>query len=123
MDSYRELARVFDALSHPVRLRILQLLAQEEFCVCHLTAALRRRQPYVSQQLAVLRDVGLVLDRRDGLMIHYRLASPRVLDLMEMAADLLRQQGQEIALPPLPEMPVPGCPCPKCAPLAVQANQ
>ena len=115
MDSQRELVKVFDALSHPVRLRILQLLAHEEQCVCHLTAVLRQRQPYVSQQLAVLRDAGLVLDRREGLMILYHLASPRVLALIEMAVEMLRQQGQEIILQPLPEIPVPGCPCPRCA--------
>ncbi len=59
MDSRRELAKVFGALSHPARLLLLQLLAQEEQCVCHLTAVLRQRQPYVSQQLSVLRDAGL----------------------------------------------------------------
>ena len=123
MDSQRDLAKVFDALSHPARLRILQMLAREEYCVCHLTAVLRQRQPYVSQQLAVLRDAGLVLDRREGLMIHYHLASPRVLALVEMAAELLRQQGREVIAAPLPELPVPGCPCPKCAAAAAQANQ
>ena len=114
-DNYRELARVFDALSHPVRLRMLQLLAREEQCVCHLTTVLKKRQPYVSQQLAVLRDSGLVLDRRDGLMIYYHLASPVVLALMGQAAELLRQQGRDIEVSALDTGPVSGCPCPKCA--------
>ena len=115
MNDYRELTRPFYALSHPVRLRIVQLLAQEEHCVCHLTAALRKRQPYVSQQLAVLRDSRLVLDRRDGLMIYYRLASPSVIELVTAMVEAMRAQGREIELSPLPEAPLAGCPCPKCS--------
>ena len=45
---YDQQAALFKALAHPARLRILDLLAQDEACVCHLTAALGQRQPYVS---------------------------------------------------------------------------
>ena len=62
--SYQKQAQLFRALSHPVRLRILDILSRQEACVCHLTAILGKRQPYVSQQLATLRDAGLVTARR-----------------------------------------------------------
>ncbi len=61
-------------LSYPTRLRILMLLLQEEeLCVCHLTKILEMVQPKVSRHLAVLRESDMLLDRRDGLWVHYRL--------------------------------------------------
>ncbi|RLC27731.1 MAG: transcriptional regulator [Deltaproteobacteria bacterium] len=61
-------------LADPTRLRILMLLLQEEeLCVCHLTDILEMVQPKVSRHLAVLRENKLLLDRRSGLWIHYRL--------------------------------------------------
>jgi ArsR family transcriptional regulator, arsenate/arsenite/antimonite-responsive transcriptional repressor len=64
----------FTALGNDIRLRCLLLLEQEEeLCVCELTHALNESQPKISRHLAHLREWGLVLDRRDGLWIHYRL--------------------------------------------------
>ncbi len=62
------------ALSDLTRLRILMLLLPcGERCVCDLTLALDLPQPKISRHLAVLRETGLLLDRRAGLWIHYRL--------------------------------------------------
>jgi ArsR family transcriptional regulator, arsenate/arsenite/antimonite-responsive transcriptional repressor len=64
----------FTALSSDIRLRCLLLLEHEkELCVCELTHALNEAQPKISRHLAHLREWGMVLDRRDGLWIHYRL--------------------------------------------------
>lgn len=61
-------------LTDPTRLRILMLLLnEEEICVCNLTKILDIVQPKVSRHLAVLRENELLLDRRSGLWIHYRL--------------------------------------------------
>jgi ArsR family transcriptional regulator len=68
------------ALSDETRMRILALLAEhDELCVCDLTQALDMPQPKVSRHLAVLREAAILLDRRDGQWIHYRLhpALPR----------------------------------------------
>ncbi len=70
-------ARLMKALSDPVRLRLLNLLAGREVCVCHLHEALGLPQPTVSRHLASLRKSGLVAFRKDGLWVHYRLAPPR----------------------------------------------
>ena len=65
---------LFRALADPTRLRLLLLLAdQGELCVCELTHALAEFQPKISRHLAMLREAGIVLDRREGLWIHYRL--------------------------------------------------
>lgn len=64
----------FFALADPTRLRGLLLLTVEgELCVCELTHALDVSQPKISRHLAMLRDAGIVNDRREGLWIHYRI--------------------------------------------------
>lgn len=64
------------AFADPVRLRLLNLLAGREVCVCYLHGALDLPQPTVSRHLAYLRKAGLVVGRKDGLWVHYRLAKP-----------------------------------------------
>jgi ArsR family transcriptional regulator, arsenate/arsenite/antimonite-responsive transcriptional repressor len=73
LDSTVEL---FKAFADPVRLRLLNLLADGEVCVCHLHEALELPQSTVSRHLAYLRTRGLVVGRKDGLWVHYRLAKP-----------------------------------------------
>jgi DNA-binding transcriptional ArsR family regulator len=114
MNAYQQQAEVFRALAHPVRLRILDVLARQEACVCHLTAVLRKQQPYVSQQLAALRQAGLVADRREGTLIYYRLADERLAGLLAESRALAEGLGVGVAFAPVPEMPVDNCPCPRC---------
>ncbi|CAG0911850.1 unnamed protein product [Cyprideis torosa] len=62
------------ALSDPTRLRIVMLLTgQDELCVCELTQALELAQPKISRHLAILRESGLLQDRKAGLWVYYRL--------------------------------------------------
>ena len=69
--------RLLKAFADPVRIRILNLLSRDrEVCVCHLHEALALPQPTVSRHLAYLRKNGLVLGRKEGLWVHYRLAKP-----------------------------------------------
>lgn len=64
----------FAALAHDTRLRcLLLLLNHEELCVCELTHSLSASQPHISRHLAHLRELGLILDRREGLWIYYRV--------------------------------------------------
>ncbi len=75
---------IFSALSDPIRLRSLALMAtQGELCVCELTYALRAGQPRISKHMATLRDAGLVKDRRDAQWVLYSLAT----DLPEWVKD------------------------------------
>ncbi len=75
--SLHDSARLFKAFADPVRLRLLNLLTDDrEVCVCHLHEALELPQPTVSRHLAYLRKSGLVVGRKEGLWVHYRLAKP-----------------------------------------------
>ena len=67
---------LFRAFADPVRLRLLNLLTGGEVCVCHLHEALDLPQSTVSRHLAYLRKRGLVIGRKEGLWVHYRLAKP-----------------------------------------------
>jgi ArsR family transcriptional regulator len=65
----------YSALSHPMRLRALLLLKQEgELCVCELTYALALAQPVISRHLGQLKEAGLLLSRRQGLWVYYRVS-------------------------------------------------
>src|ERR1700732_1899744 len=72
----KKLERYFKALADSNRLRILNLLLHGELCVCDIQYVLRASQPNVSRHLSYLKNSGLVLDRRDGSRIFYRLAAP-----------------------------------------------
>jgi len=68
-----ELLRIFKALSDETRLRIVKLLEKGELCVCDIVAALDIVQPKASFHLGVLKDAGLIQDRREGKWMHYRI--------------------------------------------------
>jgi ArsR family transcriptional regulator len=68
-----QMEALFKALGDATRLRILGLLLTGEVCVCDIHESLKIPQPKASRHLAYLRRAGLVVTRRDGLWIHYRL--------------------------------------------------
>ncbi len=100
-------ARLFKALMHPIRIKILGILREGEACVCHIEAVLGLRQAYVSQQLAVLRKSGLITDRRDGPNIYYRIAQPEILSILDLAQTIVG--GDALA-----ETITASCSCPRC---------
>lgn len=71
------LGHVFRALADPTRLRLLNLIADREICVCYFVEILRISQPKVSRHLAYLRRAGIVASRREGKWMHYRLVTPK----------------------------------------------
>jgi ArsR family transcriptional regulator len=66
-----DLLKIFKALSDETRIRILKLLQKGELCVCDIVTALDMIQPKVSFHLCVLKDAGLIKDRKQGKWIHY----------------------------------------------------
>lgn len=82
-------------LAHPVRLHILELLAQNggQVCVCDLEAALPVKQPTISHHLRILRNHGLIEDERDGLWVYYSVRKDRLDDLRRSIAQRLARLG------------------------------
>jgi ArsR family transcriptional regulator len=78
-------AQFFRALAHPIRIRILEILTGGGRTVQELQDALSLDQPIVSQQLAVLRNHGIVTAQKEGLSVRYSLRDPLVADLLVVA--------------------------------------
>lgn len=70
------LERFFQALGDKTRLRLLNLMGDQEICVCYFVEVLGGPQPKISRHLAYLRSAGIVEARRDGKWIHYRISVP-----------------------------------------------
>ncbi len=118
MDAYDVQAELLKALAHPVRLQILEILRDGEQCVCHIEAALGQRQAYISQHLMLLRKVGLVADRKDGLRVYYSVRDTSVYAVLDVARSLASRQAQKQGHTLNFALPQAGssCPCPKCSP-------
>ena len=101
--------QIFKVLTHPVRLAILDILRDGEHCVCHMEAYLGLRQAYISQQLSVLREAGLIQDRREGWNIFYRVADERIYVLLDAVRQITGQGEVEM------NTPMTACKCPKCS--------
>jgi len=71
------LEKLFQALADRTRLRLLNLMAQGEVCVCFFVEVLDQPQPKISRHLAYLREAGLVSARRDAKWMHYRITPPQ----------------------------------------------
>ncbi|HUE81875.1 MAG TPA: metalloregulator ArsR/SmtB family transcription factor [Pyrinomonadaceae bacterium] len=67
---------LFKALADYTRLRLINLMGNDEVCVCFFVEVLKTNQPKISRHLAYLRRAGVVSSRRDGKWIHYRLIEP-----------------------------------------------
>jgi DNA-binding transcriptional ArsR family regulator len=78
-------ARFFRVLAHPIRIKILEILVRGNRTVQELQEALELDQPVVSQQLAVLRNQGIVTAQKQGLSVRYALRDPAIGDLLEAA--------------------------------------
>ena len=92
-------AALFHALSDPIRIKVLELLANGERCVCDLTEDLGIAQSRLSWHLKTLKDAGLVADRREGRWSYYTLAR-EAFDQAEVALAALkpRARRQEISI-------------------------
>jgi ArsR family transcriptional regulator len=69
----RSTINIFRALDDPNRLRILKMLEGRELCVCEVRAVLGLSTSTVSKHLTILRDAGLILDRKEGKWVNFRL--------------------------------------------------
>ena len=92
-------AEIFKVLTHPARLAILDILRDGEHCVCHMEAWLGLRQAYLSQQLSVLRQAGLIRDRRDGWNIYYQIADERIYEVLDMVRRMTGMEKAELKKP------------------------
>ena len=92
-----DVEQVFKALADANRLRIVNLLLHGELCVCDIQYVLENSQPNISRHLAYLKNSGMVLDRRDGYRVFYRIANPRDSNkklLFEFLRQIFKDEGR-----------------------------
>lgn len=75
-------ARIFKALGHPLRLKILKKLVGGEICVCKLVDDTEFTQANLSQHLKILSNAGLIVKRKEGNYSHYRISDIKTIDLL-----------------------------------------
>jgi ArsR family transcriptional regulator len=79
---------LFRALADRTRLRLLNLMGDEEVCVCYFVEVLKTPQPKISRHLAYLRRAGIVGARREGKWMHYRITEPADSQAAQVFKDL-----------------------------------
>jgi len=92
-DFDERLAEIGQALAHPTRIRILRLLSGGELCSCEIAPYFELDQSGVSRHLNALRRAGLVVSRRDGVRIYWRIASSHVTELLPLL-EKISQKGR-----------------------------
>ncbi len=90
-DSSNMEVEIFKAAADPCRLRILKLLRDGELCVCEIMTALGRPQSSTSHHLSILKDAGLIKERKEGKWSRYRLSDGAVIEMLNQAR-LLRDK-------------------------------
>lgn len=115
MIDYQATTNRLKLLAHTERLKILDALRYDAECVCHLEVLLGKPQYYISKQLSLLRNAGIIQDRKEGLNVYYHLVDPDILRWLELILGEL-----ELAHPTMAHhKQLIACPCPKCATMTV----
>lgn len=89
-DEARARARVMKALGHPVRLMIVDILNKADCCVCDLAPHFKVRQPTLSRHINVLRQAGLLAERKIGTKLMLHLTTPCIVRAFDCAMEVVR---------------------------------
>jgi ArsR family transcriptional regulator len=94
---YELKAEVLSAAGHPIRLAAMEYLRDGERCVCEIAQHVGAQRSNVSRHLSVLRNAGILAQRKDGLKMMYSLKTPCILTFMECIDGVLRQRAVDAA--------------------------
>jgi ArsR family transcriptional regulator len=78
-------SEIFQAMADPCRLKILSLLREGELCACEIMIGVDRPQSSTSHHLSILKDAGLIKERKDGRWSRFRLSEGAVIELLNLA--------------------------------------
>ncbi|MCL6559525.1 MAG: metalloregulator ArsR/SmtB family transcription factor [Firmicutes bacterium] len=88
-------AEILKALAHPTRLNILESLRRGERCVCEIIDDVNIEQSNVSQHLAVLKKIGILTHRKDGLRVIYKVKHDEIFKILSLLDSLISRQMEE----------------------------
>lgn len=109
--NYERISTTLKLLAHPERLRILDVLRRDAECVCHLETLLNKPQPYISQQLRLLRELHVIQDEKEGNNVYYRLVDGEIKVWLDFMLGPVVSEHFGMAR----HKRLVACPCPKCA--------
>ena len=87
-ENIREASAAMRAMAHPLRLKILCLVGNQELSVLEIVEAVGTTQSNISQHLAILRDHGLLEARKEANKVYYRIGDPRVLKMISLTREI-----------------------------------
>ena len=87
-EDIREASEALKAMAHPLRLKILCLVGQDELMVQEIVEAVGTSQSNISQHLAVMRERGLLASRKEANKVFYRIDDPRILKMISLMRDI-----------------------------------
>ncbi len=91
-------AELFKAMADPCRLKILSLLREGELCACEIMIGVDRPQSSTSHHLSILKDAGLIKERKDGRWSRFRLSEGAVIDMLNIVKLMKESKVQEVTI-------------------------
>jgi len=85
-------AEILKALAQPTRLRILELLRNGEKCICEIVPAINGEQSNISRHISLMQKSNLVTTRKDGVKVMVKVKDPKVFEILDSIALLLKKQ-------------------------------
>ncbi len=86
--------RIYKALAHPIRIKIVMNLLNGPLCVCVLNENVEFSQSNLSQHLKILKDAGILASEKDGIRIMYRIKDNEVLNLLKVTEIIIKNEVQ-----------------------------
>ncbi len=88
-DQFEGYAGKLKALSDPTRIKLVYLLSDDELCVCEIMSALDKPQSSISHHLNILKNLGFIKGRKDGVWTHYKLTNKKITNLVKELVKLI----------------------------------
>jgi DNA-binding transcriptional ArsR family regulator len=92
---FEKQAEIAKAISHPLRIAVVDFLKDGEQCVCDIAKHVGSERSNVSRHLSVMVGAGVLEYRKEGLKVIYKLKTPCILDFFSCISDVLKQQAKE----------------------------
>ena len=92
---YRMKAQVVQAIAHPIRLAVVDCLADGELCVCHIAERVGAQRSNLSRHLAVMVKAGILESRKEGLWMMYSLRTPCIVKFLGCITTILKDQARD----------------------------
>jgi ArsR family transcriptional regulator len=88
-------ARIFQAMADPCRLKILSLLREGELCACEIEVGVDRPQSSTSHHLSILKEAGLIRERKDGRWSKFRLSEGAIIEILNLIKHMIEDKDEK----------------------------